>query len=125
MSMQAADMLDTMRTCVNDLGLKNAVVRDVLAEAEEHGWERLVCSMSNERRVKLIRLLAEDNQATHALLKTVVGIYERIIKQLVAVAEQELDSMAIQMDDAQKRKSTRWLELLTASGVGYLIGKKV
>jgi hypothetical protein len=61
--------------------------------------------MSNERRVKLIRLLAEDNQATHAVLKTVVGIYERIIEQLVAVAEQELDSMAIQMDDAQNRKS--------------------
>jgi hypothetical protein len=33
--MQAADMLETVRTCVNDLGLKNAAVRDVLAEAEE------------------------------------------------------------------------------------------
>jgi L-amino acid N-acyltransferase YncA len=79
--------------------------------------------MNNQRRVKLIRLLAEDNQATHAVLKTVVGIYERIIEQLVAVAEQELDSMAIQMDDAQNRKATSWLELLVAGGVGYAIGK--
>jgi hypothetical protein len=39
--MQAADMLETVRTCVNDLGLKNAAVRDVLAEAEEHGWDTL------------------------------------------------------------------------------------
>jgi uncharacterized tellurite resistance protein B-like protein len=123
MNMQAADMLETARTCVNDLGLKNAAVRDVLAEAKEHGWERLVCSMSNEHRVKLIRLLAEDNQATHALLKTVVGIYERVIEQLVAVAEQELDSMAIQMDGAPNRKGTGWLELLAAGGVGYVIGK--
>jgi DNA-binding MarR family transcriptional regulator len=123
MNMQAADMLETVRTCVNDLGLKNAAVRDVLAEAEKHGWIRLVCSMNNQRRVKLIRLLAEDNQATHAVLKTVVGIYERIIEQLVAVAEQELDSMAIQMDDAQNRKATSWLELLVAGGVGYAIGK--
>jgi len=117
-------MLSTVRTCLNDLALKNVSVRDVLAEAESHGWDRLIASMSNERRVKLIRMLTEDNQATHAVLENVVSIYERIIGELVAAAERELDDIAIQMDDAQKCKGTNWLGLLTAGGVGYVIGKR-
>ncbi len=120
--MTASQMLESVRTCVNDLGLKNAAVKDVLVEAEKHGWDRLVASMSDENRVKLIRMLAEDNQATHAVVETVVSIYEQIIEELVAVADQELD---LTLGEGTERSQGRasWLGLLAAGGVGYWIGK--
>ena len=123
MIMTASQMLESVRTCVNDLGVKNAAVKDVLAEAESHGWERLVASMSDERRVNLIRMLAEDNEVTHAVLENVVSIYERIIEELVTVAEQELDDMPGEGIERIHGR-TDWLRLLAAGGVGYWIGKE-
>jgi len=125
-------MLKAVRKCVDDLGVKNAVVRDVLAEAESHGWERLVGSMSDENRAELVRMLAEDNQATHAVLEAVVGIYEQVFMMLAGMAEQELDEMAMRMADEveraltclQKRRGTNWLGLLSAGGIGYDLGKR-
>ncbi|MCK4658715.1 MAG: hypothetical protein KAV82_04265 [Phycisphaerae bacterium] len=108
---------------MNDMSLKNAAVKNVLAEAEKHGWERLIASMSDENRVKLIRMLAESNQATHAVLENVVSVYERIIEGLVAMAEQELDVvMGERLERAHRQRS--WLGLFAAGGVGYLIGKR-
>lgn len=121
--MQASEILESVRTCVNDMSLKNAAVKNVLAEAEKHGWERLIASMSDENRVKLIRMLAESNQATHAVLENVVSVYERIIEGLVAMAEQELDVvMGERLERAHRQRS--WLGLFAAGGVGYLIGKR-
>ena len=132
MNKQAFEMLESVRTCVHDMSLRNAAVKNVLAEAEKHGWERLVASMSNKNRVKLIRMLAESNEQTHAVLETVVGIYEHVIEAIATMTEQELDDIAIQMDDeieralacAEKRKGTNWLALLTAGGIGYVIGRR-
>lgn len=130
--MQTCEMLKAVRTRVHDLSVKHTAVTTVLAEVERHGWERLVASMSDDNRAKLVKMLAESSQATHLVLETVVSVYEHVIEDLVAVAEHELDDMAIRMDDesgrafvcAQEQKGTNWLGLLVAGGVGYVPGKK-
>lgn len=122
MIMQASEMLESVRMCVNDLSVKHAAVNNVIAEAEQHGWDRLISSMSNENRENLITMLAKDNQATHAVLESVVSIYENIIEEIVAAAGEELDAVQVEgIERAHGQQS--WLGLLAAGGVGYWIGK--
>ena len=121
--MRTADMLSTVRMSVHDLAVKNAAVESVLAEAEQHGWGRLVGAMSNDNRVKLITMLAEDNIATHAALEAVVGIYEQIIEEVVAAAEHDLDLVLPDRVECDQRRGN-WLGLLAAGGVGYIVGRR-
>lgn len=122
---------ECVRACVYQTCSGNSEVQGVLAEAEAHDWERLLASMSDRNKIRLIKMLAESGQQAYVILELVVVIYDQLIDRLTQATEQESDHLEVMMDaeierayaESQQRDGTNWLALLAASGVGYLIGK--
>jgi len=96
--MTPQEVRESVRACVHQTCSGNAAVQGVLAEAEAHGWEKLLVSMSDQNKIKLIKMLAESGQQAYAILELVGVIYDQLVDRLAIAAEQELDHMEIMMD---------------------------
>jgi hypothetical protein len=128
--------LDELRRRLAAAVERNAwpTLEQVFRDAATHGWAKLLRSMSDHERDRLLTLLTHALRQQQELVKETAAAYDRVLVDVAQAADDEIQRLSSELERADRhldhlaafhaRPRTNWLALGVAGLLGYWIGKR-